>query len=33
MDVRRMAGVTDKDMERLAQYRRAWAALPPEKNE
>lgn len=27
MDVRRMIGVTPKDMERLARYRRAWAEL------
>ena len=27
MDPRRMIGVTDKDMERLARYRKAWAVL------
>src|SRR5687767_10406096 len=29
MDIRRMIGVTPKDMERLARYRKAWAALQP----
>ncbi len=27
MDVRRLSDVTDRDRERLARYRRAWAAL------
>mgnify|MGYP003350332635 CR=1 FL=1 len=27
MDIRRMIGVTPKDMERLARYRKAWAEL------
>jgi (p)ppGpp synthase/HD superfamily hydrolase len=27
MDIRRIAGVTDKDMDRLVRYRRAWVAL------
>jgi (p)ppGpp synthase/HD superfamily hydrolase len=27
MDLRRMTGVTPKDMERLARYRKAWAEL------
>jgi (p)ppGpp synthase/HD superfamily hydrolase len=32
MDIRRMAGVTEKDMERLVRYRKAWAMLQQEKN-
>jgi (p)ppGpp synthase/HD superfamily hydrolase len=27
MDIRRMAGVTDRDMQRLIRYRKAWAVL------
>lgn len=27
MDIRRMIGVTPKDMERLARYRKAWSVL------
>ena len=27
LDVRRMAGVTEKDMERVVRYRKAWAVL------
>ena len=30
MDIRRMIGVTPKDMERLARYRRAWSVLQQE---
>ena len=30
MDIRRMIGVTPKDMERLARYRKAWAELQQE---
>jgi (p)ppGpp synthase/HD superfamily hydrolase len=33
MDIRRMIGVTPKDMERLARYRKAWAELQPNKQE
>jgi (p)ppGpp synthase/HD superfamily hydrolase len=33
MDVRRMAGVTEKDMERLIRYRKAWAMLKQEQND
>jgi (p)ppGpp synthase/HD superfamily hydrolase len=29
MDLRRMTGVTPKDLERLARYRKAWAELQP----
>ena len=33
MDIRRMAGVTEKDMERLTRYRKAWAVLQETKND
>ena len=33
MDVRRLADVTEKDMQRLARYRKAWAVLQQEKDE
>lgn len=33
MDLRRMTGVTPKDLERLARYRKAWAELQPTAGE
>ena len=33
MDIRRMAGVTEKDMQRLIRYRKAWAVLQQENYE
>ncbi len=33
MDIRRMAGVTEKDMQRLIRYRKAWAVLQQEKHD
>ena len=33
MDLRRMAGVTEKDMQRVIRYRKAWAVLQQEKND
>jgi (p)ppGpp synthase/HD superfamily hydrolase len=31
MDLRRMVGVTEKDMQRLNRYRKAWAVLQAER--
>ncbi len=33
MDVRRMAGVKEEDMQRLIRYRKAWAVLQQENYE